>query len=549
MKLRSKLALAFGSVFIVAVAASLLLTETLARSSSALVRVASENMPTYAGLGRLKEVHAASARTVREGLAQDPEAALRKLEMRRVEMELVHDSLAQLLAAQHVSGDGAASLEKTAADVQAAGRKAFERGRSVLMLARKDPASARDELADRFRPQTQQAQLLVEVLQAQVGRRLALEFEGLRGAAHRRARLVGSVVPLILLLFVMVTYALGRHLTERVGALHETADRIAAGDLSARTALRGNDELACLGRTFDRMAATVQRQTETLRAYSEELEQRVADRTRELAEKARELARRNEALAQANEQLLSLDTMKDEFVSVVSHELRTPLMAMQGALALIDSGETEEEDLHEFIELCQRNTNRLILLVEDLLDLSQLDEGQLRLAPERFRLGPVVDDALKGLGMMAREKGVTLASRVPTGLEVYADPRRTAQVLVNLVSNGIKFAPNGSVTVDAEVNGRTVEVGVADTGIGIPGGELDRIFDRFSQVDNALVRKTGGVGLGLNIARTLVERQGGALTVESTMGEGSTFRFTLPAASVLDAEPAAAGAGRGDRQA
>ncbi|MGB2753857.1 MAG: ATP-binding protein, partial [Phycisphaerae bacterium] len=343
-------------------------------------------------------------------------------------------------------------------------------------------------------------------------------------------RFVGTVVLLILLLLMVEALSLGRYVTRRIERLREGANRLADGDLAARVKMKGKDELAQLREAFDRMAEVVEGQTRTLATNSERLEKEVADRTRQLAEKAAELESKNLALARANEELLSLDAMKDEFVSVASHELRTPLMAMQGALSLLAEGEAKQEtgETQEFIALCYRNTNRLITLVEELLDLGNLDSGRVHMRPRTMRLAEVVGDVVQSLRVMAQERALELTADVPADLVVWADADRTAQVLTNLVSNGLKFTREGGVHVTACEAGAFLEIAVADTGVGIPVEVQPIIFDRFIQVHAPATRNASGVGLGLAIAKMLVERQGGEISVESTPGRGSTFHFTLP---------------------
>jgi two-component system sensor histidine kinase TorS len=359
---------------------------------------------------------------------------------------------------------------------------------------------------------------------------LTFQAERLRGMAQSRARLVGTVVLLILLLLMVEALSLGRYVTRRIERLREGANRLADGDLAVRVSMEGKDELAELGATFDRMADVIQAQTRERIRYSKSLEKEVAKRTGELAEKALELESKNQALARANEELLSLDAMKDEFVSVASHELRTPLMAMQGALSLLAESVAKQEtgEAQEFIALCHRNTNRLIALVEELLDLGSLDSGRVRMRPRTMRLTEVVADVVQSLRVMAQERALELTADVPADLVAWADADRTAQVLTNLVSNGLKFTREGGVRITAREAEEFVEICVADTGVGIPAEVQPILFDRFVQVRDPATRKAGGVGLGLAIAKMLVERQGGEISVESTRGRGSTFRFTLP---------------------
>jgi len=532
MKLRSKLALGFGSVLIVCLAASYLLTETLSRSSAEFVRVVRERMPAYANLLRLKDCHERLGVLVRQGISgADPLWSTRRVDTLKAEMDLLNEGTGKLLEAM-ASYDpmDVGEMQRMAQDLQAAGHEALAQGQRAIDAVRTDADDANRIYSDGFRPAQERAARIIEGLEAQVARRLTFQAERLRGMAQSRARLVGTVVLLILLLLMVEALSLGRYVTRRIERLREGANRLADGDLAVRVSMKGKDELAELGATFDRMADVIQAQTRERIRYSKSLEKEVAKRTGELAEKALELESKNQALARANEELLSLDAMKDEFVSVASHELRTPLMAMQGALSLLAESVAKQEtgEAQEFIALCHRNTNRLIALVEELLDLGSLDSGRVRMRPRTMRLTEVVADVVQSLRVMAQERALELTADVPADLVAWADADRTAQVLTNLVSNGLKFTREGGVRITAREAEGFVEIRVADTGVGIPAEVQPIIFDRFIQVHDPATRNAGGVGLGLAIAKMLVERQGGEISVESTPGRGSTFRFTLP---------------------
>ena len=532
MKLRSKLTLGFGSVLIVCLAASYLLTETLSRSSAEFVRVVRERMPTYANLLRLKDCHERLGVLVRQGLSgADPLWSTRRVDTLKAEMDLLHEGTGKLLEAM-TSYDplDVSEMQKMMQELQTAGHEALAQGQRAIDAVRTDADDANRIYSDRFRPAQERAARIIEGLEAQVVRRLTFQAERLRSMAQSRARFVGTVVLLMLLLLMVEALSLGRYVMRRIERLREGANRLADGDLAARVKMKGRDELAQVGEAFDRMAEVVEGQTRTLATNSERLEKEVADRTRQLAEKAAELESKNLALAQANEELLSLDAMKDEFVSVASHELRTPLMAMQGALSLLAESVAKQEtgETQEFIALCQRNTNRLITLVEELLDLGNLDSGRVHMRPRTMRLAEVVGDVVQSLRVMAQERALELTADVPADLVTWADADRTAQVLTNLISNGLKFTREGGVHVTACEAGAFVEIAVADTGVGIPIEVQPIIFDRFIQVHAPAARNAGGVGLGLAIAKMLVERQGGEISVESPPGRGATFRFTLP---------------------
>jgi len=233
-------------------------------------------------------------------------------------------------------------------------------------------------------------------------------------------------------------------------------------------------------------------------------------------------------------ELRRLEQVRTEFVANVSHELRTPLTAIHGYLETLLAGALEEpEHARRFLEIVFRHTERLGRLINDLTDLSNIELGKvsLRLAP--IRLEDVLESVMAIIEPRAGSGGVALAAEVPSGLPaVRADHDRLAQVLINLVDNAVKYTPRGgTVRVRARALGEElVEVTVADTGIGIPRAELPRITERFYRVDKARSRELGGTGLGLAIVKHLVLAHGGDLVIESELGQGTTVRFTLPAA-------------------
>ncbi len=225
-----------------------------------------------------------------------------------------------------------------------------------------------------------------------------------------------------------------------------------------------------------------------------------------------------------------LDQMKNQLLSIVSHELRTPLAAIKGftTTLLREDVRWDEATQRDFLKIIEEETDRLGELIDNLLDMSQIEAGALRVDKEPTQLRNVVREAVD----RARRRTEThwfvvdLPAELP---RVWADPRRIRQVLNNLLENAIKYSPGGGqITVAAEVEGDHLAVSIADSGPGIPAPYLDKIFQRFFQVDAASTRRTGGSGLGLSISKGIVEAHGGRIWAESSPGQGSVFRFTLP---------------------
>jgi len=223
---------------------------------------------------------------------------------------------------------------------------------------------------------------------------------------------------------------------------------------------------------------------------------------------------------------------KTEFVSTVSHEMRTPMTSIKGYVDLLLMGAVGvlADDQQHFLSIVRNNTDRLTKLVDDLLDISRIESGRMVLSPENVSIGALADQVILAMEARAMDKGLTLRSDVPPGLpEVIADPDRVAQILTNLVVNAVYYTPpDGEITVSACEQDDVLHVSVSDTGIGIAPENQEKIFDRFFRADDAVVQGAPGTGLGLCIVQSLVEMHGGRVWVESKMGEGSTFTFTLP---------------------
>jgi len=226
----------------------------------------------------------------------------------------------------------------------------------------------------------------------------------------------------------------------------------------------------------------------------------------------------------------AVERMKDEFISVVSHELRTPLTSIRGALGLLASGllNTQPERGQRMLEIAVTNTDRLVRLVNDILDIERIESGKVTMTKETCDAANLMLQAADAMRAMVEKAGVTFSvSPVLAWLRV--DPDKIIQTLTNLLSNAIKFSTEGStVWLTAEHRGEQMLFQVKDQGRGIPADKLETIFGRFQQIDASDSRKKGGTGLGLAICRSIVQQHGGRIWAESTLGEGSTFCFTLP---------------------
>lgn len=228
-----------------------------------------------------------------------------------------------------------------------------------------------------------------------------------------------------------------------------------------------------------------------------------------------------------------VERMKDEFVSVVSHELRTPLTSIRGSLGLLAAGKLGElpEKGRRMLEIAVQNTDRLVRLINDILDIERIDSGRVELEQRTVDAAELARQAAEVMAPLAERSGVSLEVEAsPAALK--ADPDRVLQVLTNLLSNAVKFSPPGAaVTLAARRAGADVCFSVRDRGRGIPADRLESIFERFQQVDSSDAREKGGTGLGLAISRSIVQQQGGSIRATSAPGEGSTFTVLFPAAA------------------
>jgi signal transduction histidine kinase len=286
--------------------------------------------------------------------------------------------------------------------------------------------------------------------------------------------------------------------------------------LGVRTGLpHGQGELSQLAAAFDQMAESLDRAHE-----------------RRLLEE--ELRRKNYQLEQQNLAIQEANRLKTEFVSMVSHELRTPLTSIQGYAELLREDQCITEEQHETLTIIKKNSDRLLGLVNDLLDLSRMEAGKLdlhRASLDLTRLIPEVVGSLRPLIDAKQQRlKLDLGEALPA---VWADQDRVTQILTNLISNAHKYTlAEGSITVAARRDDGFVRVDVSDTGIGLSPEDQARLFTKFFRAHERSPQAGGGTGLGLVICRLLVELHGGRITVSSASGQGSTFSFSLPVREV-----------------
>ncbi len=316
--------------------------------------------------------------------------------------------------------------------------------------------------------------------------------------------LVGLGMALLASLFV------ARRVVRPLRNLRDGVERIGSGNLGYRLNVKTGDEIEILAEEFNKMTAQLQE------SYAN-LERKVADRTQELAT--------------ANERLDEASRHKSQFLANMSHELRTPLNGILGLTEMILDGIYGEvpEKIRSALEDVQASGRHLLGLINDVLDLSKIEAGRVTLALHEYSMRDVVQAVSTAMQPLAAAKNLTLKVTIPPDLPpANGDQRRITQVLMNLVGNAIKFAEAGEVRVEVGSADGSFLLSVSDTGPGIAPADQERIFEEFQQVDGSSSRSKGGTGLGLTIAKRIVEMHGGRIWVESKVGMGSTFRFMLP---------------------
>ncbi len=407
--------------------------------------------------------------------------------------------------------------------------------------------------------------------------RIGLSLEGLNLALSQSRRYLVGLTLVLISGALLFTALLARWFTEPLLNLAEVSRELARGELDARADTGRQDEIGLLGVGLNRMAQRLQTQLEREKLAREKLQERVRDlldfadgvmsgnlhgqarvedldemgqltmavnemvrHLRSLLEEERatrqDLERSKKALEEAHEQLKEVDRLKSEFLNTVSHELRTPLTSIKAFAEILLANPSEDPETQlEFLEIINKEADRLTRLINNLLDLSRIEAGKMQWDFQEVDLDEILASAAATLRVATQKKGLAFEVSHRPGMLVRGDRDKLVQVVTNLLGNAIKFTPEGGrIRLSAWKSQDRHEITVEDTGIGIPEKFLGSIFEKFGRVDSSETRDIKGTGLGLSIAHSIVHAHGGELTVQSQEGEGSTFRVSLPALSASE---------------
>jgi signal transduction histidine kinase/DNA-binding response OmpR family regulator len=329
----------------------------------------------------------------------------------------------------------------------------------------------------------------------------------------------------IVMSFILLFFTLNSLIIEPIHTLAKTSHQIGNGNLDVQLPPRQNDEIGELIVCFNQMVRRLRTALQQIEQANLALEEKVRQRTLSLQQLNAELEVERQNAEAANR-------AKTEFVANISHELRTPMNGILGMAQLILNTPLNQKQYQQ-LNILYESGNNLLTIINELLDLSKIEAGKMELETVPFNFLQTIENAVTLLRVRAQEKGLSLEIQAGDTIpQVMGDNNRLRQVVLNLVSNAIKFTNEGGVTVsvvlESLVDGNAVlKVAVIDTGIGIPQHEVSHLFDKFHQVDASTSRKYGGTGLGLFICRQLITLMGGKIGVETQEGKGCTFWFTL----------------------
>lgn len=338
--------------------------------------------------------------------------------------------------------------------------------------------------------------------------------EAYSGVLNLERRMV-SISTFAVIAVILMAFIISRRITGPIKSLEEGATGLLSGNFKP-IPVSSSNEIGKLTKIFDDTALE-------LLEIRKKLEAKI-----DIANK--DLEQKNKELIAANEELKKLDELKSDIISLVSHELKTPLSSIRISAEFLESEAKNDPQVRkEMLEIIIRNIDRLTRLINDILDMSKFETGKLELQLERVDISGVANTAIENNKLLSIKKNISITADIPGNLSpVLADREKLIIVMNNLLENALKFTPDGgSIVLSAKDDADSIEVRMKDTGIGIEKDKLEKIFDKFYQVDSTSRRKIGGLGLGLSIAGGIIRAHGSEIRVESEIGCGSTFSFKL----------------------
>ncbi len=322
--------------------------------------------------------------------------------------------------------------------------------------------------------------------------RAAISVEELSAFSASVQRVIWAVGLVTIVSLLVVSSQVAKRITKPIQQIAATADAIKGGDVLQRVQVTSDDEIGRLATGINDMA---------------------------------------EKLGNDIEKFRKLERVRSEFLANVSHELRTPIFSIQGFLETLLDGAVDDPHVNrEFLEKAHHHANRLNTLLSDLIEISRIESGEMKMSFRYFSLSEFLQQVVQEMQPQAAKKSLSLelVTAVPHDEKVYGDRERLKQVMINLIDNAVKYTePGGLISVRTSREGTRVAIHVQDTGCGIAQEHQGRIFERFYRVDRDRSREVGGTGLGLAIVKHIVEAHGGTIRVESEAGKGSTFTYTL----------------------
>lgn len=314
---------------------------------------------------------------------------------------------------------------------------------------------------------------------------------------------------------ILAGWLMSKIITKPIGLLANASEKVAQGDLDTLVNVKSSNEIGVLASSFNQMVVSLRKSRNELEQWGKEMEKRVEKRTDELEH--------------ANLKLQELDHLKSLFIASMSHELRTPLNSIIGFTGIIlqgMSGDINEEQGKQ-LTLVKNSANHLLALINDIIDISKIEAGKVKITIEEFDLSVLAQEIMDSFAVVVDKKGLELSLTTPITLIIKSDKRRTEQVLVNFVSNAVKFTDRGEIEIKIVKKDKMVEMSVTDSGIGIKKENMNKLFQTFSRIPTK-DRTIEGTGLGLYLSKKIIDLLGGKIKAESEFGKGSIFTLALP---------------------